>query len=65
MTNMRNKEPGPEVVSRVVQKAIEVSKPKARYLVAVPFSNRVVLRLGDAAKDALFRRMFKIGASPE
>ena len=65
MTTVRNKEPGPGVVSRVVQQAIEASKPKARYLVAVPFSNRVVLRLGDAAKDALFRSMFKIGPSPE
>ena len=61
MTTMRKQEPGPEIVSQVVQQAIETSKPKARYLVAVPFSQRVVLRLGDAARDALFRRMFKIG----
>lgn len=60
MTNMRKQEPGPEIVCQVVQQAIEASKPKARYLVAVPFSQRVVLRLGDVARDALFRRMFKI-----
>ena len=65
MTTMRKQEPGPEIVSQVVQQAIEASKPKARYLVAVPFSNRVVLRLGDAARDGIFRRMFKSGPSPE
>ena len=63
MTTMRKQEPAPEIVSRVVQRAIEASKPKARYLVAVPFSQRVVLRLGDAARDGLFRRMFKIGSN--
>jgi NADP-dependent 3-hydroxy acid dehydrogenase YdfG len=65
MTTMRKQEHGPEIVSQVVQQAIESSKPKARYLVAVPFSQRVVLRLGDAARDSIFRRMFKIGSSPE
>jgi len=65
MTTMRKQEPGPEIVSQVVQQAIEASKPKARYLVAVPFSQRVVLRLGDAARDRIFRRMFKEGSSPE
>ena len=63
MTSMRKQEPAPEIVSRVVQSAIEASKPKARYLVAVPFSQRVVLRLGDAARDGLFSRMFKIGSN--
>jgi NADP-dependent 3-hydroxy acid dehydrogenase YdfG len=60
MTGIRKQEPGPEIVSQVVQQAIGASKPKARYLVAVPFSQRVVLRLGDAARDSIFRRMFKI-----
>jgi NADP-dependent 3-hydroxy acid dehydrogenase YdfG len=63
MMTIRKKEPGPEIVSQVVQQAIEASRPKARYMVAVPLSNRVVLRLGDAARDGLFRRMFKIGSS--
>lgn len=58
MTTMRKQEAGPETVSQVVQQAIEASKPKARYLVAVPFSQRVVLRLGDVARDTIFRRMF-------
>ena len=65
MTTMRRREHPPEVVSRVVQQAIEASKPKARYLVAVPFSQRVVLRLGDKARESIFRQMFKIGSSPE
>jgi short-subunit dehydrogenase len=59
MTTMRNRELGPETVSQAVQQAIETSKPKARYLVAVPFSQRIVLRLGDAARDTIFKRMFK------
>ncbi len=65
MTTMRKRESGPEIVSQVVQQAIEASNPKARYLVAVPFSQRVVLRLGDKARDGIFRRMFKIGSTPE
>jgi NADP-dependent 3-hydroxy acid dehydrogenase YdfG len=64
-TTMRQQETGPEIVSQVVQQAIEASKPKARYSVAVPFSNRLVLRLGDAARDFIFRRMFKIAPSVE
>ncbi len=59
MTSMRKQDPGPETVSQVVQQAIEANKPKTRYMVAVPFSQRVVLRLGDTARDKIFRRMFK------
>ncbi len=65
MRTMRKSESGPEIVSRVVQHAIEANIPKARYLVAVPFSQRVVLRLGDTTRDTLFKRMFKIGQSPQ
>jgi short-subunit dehydrogenase len=64
MTTIRKQQPGPETVSQVVQQAIEASTPKARYLVAVPFSNRVVLHLGESVRDTLFKRMFKIGQSP-
>lgn len=61
--SMRQHEPGPEVVSKVVQQAIEASKPKARYLVAFPFSGRLVLYLGDSVWDLVLRRMFKIAAA--
>ena len=61
MATMRKHDPGPEVVSQVVQQVIEASKPKARYMAAVPLSQRVVLRLGDGVRDRIFRRMFKIG----
>jgi NAD(P)-dependent dehydrogenase (short-subunit alcohol dehydrogenase family) len=57
---MRRQEAGPEVVSWVIQRAIEVEKPKARYLVAVPFPGRLVLHSGDSAWDFVVRRMFKI-----
>lgn len=57
---MRQHEPGPEAVSRVVQQAIEVSRPKARYLAGFPFSGRLVLHLGDSAWDLVVRQMFKI-----
>ena len=43
---MRQVEPGPEAVSKVVQQAIEASKPKARYLAGVAFSGRLVINLG-------------------
>jgi hypothetical protein len=60
---MRQHEPGPEVVSQAVQQAIEASRPKARYLVAVPLSGRLVLHLGDSAWDLILRRMFKVAPS--
>ena len=58
--NMRRHEPGPEAVSRVIQRAIEARRPKARYLVAVSFSGRLVLHLGGSVWDFVLRRMFKI-----
>lgn len=57
---MRHQEPGPEVVSRVIQAAIETAQPKPRYLAGVPFFNSVVLNLGDTVKDIIRKRMFKI-----
>lgn len=56
---MRRKAPGPEPVSRVIQQAIETERPKARYLVAVPFSGKLVLRLGDSVWNMVLERMFK------
>lgn len=57
---MRQGEPGPEVVSRVVQQAIETPRPKARYLAGFPLSGRLVLHLGDSVWDLVVRQMFKI-----
>jgi len=65
MTAMREREPGPEVVSGVVQQAIEAPNPKSRYLVGVPLSNRLALLLGDSVRDRVFGRMFKITSSAE
>jgi NAD(P)-dependent dehydrogenase (short-subunit alcohol dehydrogenase family) len=58
--DMRQQEPGPEVVSQVVQRAIKTSRPKARYLAGFPFSGRLVLHLGDSVWDLVVRQMFNI-----
>ena len=58
--SMRQQEPGPEVVSQVIQQAIETSQPKARYLAAVALSGRLVLLLRDLIWDPVLQRMFKI-----
>ncbi len=60
---MRRNAPGPEAVSQVIQQAIETARPKARYLVAVPFSGRLVLHLGNSVWDYALRRMFKIAST--
>ena len=57
---MRKQEPGPEAVSQVVQRAIEASRPKARYLAGFPFPGKLVLLLGDPVWDLIVRNMFKI-----
>ena len=57
---MRQGEPGPEAVSEVVQRAIEVRRPKDRYLVAFPFTGRLLMLLGDSVWDKLVRKLFKI-----
>jgi NAD(P)-dependent dehydrogenase (short-subunit alcohol dehydrogenase family) len=57
---MRRKEPGPEEVSKVIQQALESSRPKARYLAGVPFSTRLVLHLGDSIWNFVVKRMYKI-----
>ncbi len=58
--DMRQSEPGPQAVSRVVQQVIEASRPKARYVAGFPFSGRLVLFLGDGVWDRVVRQMFKI-----
>jgi NADP-dependent 3-hydroxy acid dehydrogenase YdfG len=58
----RYNNPGPEVVSMVVQKALEASKPKARYLAAVPTVNYLITKLGDSMKDIVVKSLFKINS---
>ena len=61
-TNSRNNNPGPEAVSKVIQKALEASKPKARYLAAVPTVNYLITKLGDSMKDNIVKFLFKINS---
>ncbi len=58
--SMRQDEAGPEAVARVIQQAIEASRPKARYVAGFPFSGRLVLLLGDPAWSLIVRQLFKI-----
>ena len=57
--SMRQNEPGPEAVSRIIQQIMEESRPKARYLAAVPFSGKLVLPLRDFVWDVVLSQMFK------
>jgi NAD(P)-dependent dehydrogenase (short-subunit alcohol dehydrogenase family) len=61
--SMRHQESGPEIVSRVIQQAMETTKPKARYHAAIPFSGELVMHMGDSVWDMVLRRMFKINPS--
>ena len=60
---MRKDEPGPEVVSEVIEQAMEAVKPKARYLAAIPFPGRLVIHLRDFIWGSVIRQMFKINPS--
>jgi hypothetical protein len=57
---MRGREPGPEVVSAVVQRALEAPKPKARYLAGVAFPASLILPLRDLLWNAALQRMFGV-----
>ncbi|HLO30110.1 MAG TPA: SDR family oxidoreductase [Anaerolineales bacterium] len=57
---MRQHEPGPEDVSKIIQQAIEASHPRARYLAAIPFSGKLVLSLRDFLWDLVLRQIFRI-----
>ena len=60
---MRGHEPGPEAVTKVIQHALEFSKPKARYLAGTGFSMKLVMALRDSVWDLIIRQMFK--ATPQ
>jgi NAD(P)-dependent dehydrogenase (short-subunit alcohol dehydrogenase family) len=57
--SMRKDEPGPEVVSEVIERAIKAVTPKARYLAAIPLSGRLVIHLRDFVWGSVLKQMFK------
>lgn len=57
--SMRRQKVGPEVISRVIQQAIEAPRPKARYLAGVAFSGKMMLLLRDLVWGLVLQRMFK------
>lgn len=57
---MRGQEPGPEAVSKVIQFALESSKPKARYLAGVGVLVRLAISLRDVAWDSIVRQLFRL-----
>ena len=59
---MRGQEPGPEAVSKVIEHAIESSKPRARYLAGVNFSVRLTISLRDLVWDSVVGQLFKLAS---
>ena len=58
--SMRTSEPGPEVVTEVLLKAITTPKPKARYLAGVKFPATLALSLRDMLWETIASRTFKV-----
>jgi NADP-dependent 3-hydroxy acid dehydrogenase YdfG len=56
--SMRKQEFGPDIVSKVIQQAIESPRPKARYLAGVALLGRLVIYLRDFVWDMALKRMF-------
>lgn len=58
--SMRQQETGPEIVSQVIQQAIESSKPKVRYHANIPFSAALLMmHLGDPLWNLVLKHLFK------
>ena len=57
---MRQHEPGPEPVCKVVEQALTARHPRPCYLAAFSFSGRLVLHLRDLLWGPVVRQMFKI-----
>jgi NAD(P)-dependent dehydrogenase (short-subunit alcohol dehydrogenase family) len=57
-------DPEPEVVTRAVRRAIEATRPRTRYLVAVPWRVRLTLPLGHAVWNLMLKRMFRVPPVP-
>lgn len=58
--SMRGSEYEPEVVSRVILKAIIAKRPKARYLAGVTFAGQLGMALRDVIWETIARRAFKV-----
>lgn len=58
--NARHNVQGPEAVSRIVRKTIEIEKPKARYIVAVSLIHRLLLYCNDGLREHLIKTAFGI-----
>jgi NAD(P)-dependent dehydrogenase (short-subunit alcohol dehydrogenase family) len=58
--SMRKDEPGPDIVSQAIERAIKADRPKARYLAAIPLSGRLVINLRDFVWGSVLKQMFKI-----
>jgi len=57
---MRKDEPGPDMVSEVIERGIKAIRPKARYFAAVPFSSKLVIHVRDFVWGSVLKQMFKI-----
>jgi hypothetical protein len=58
--SMRKQEAEPEIVSQVIQEAMESPKPRMRYHAGIPLSGEIVLHLGDSVWQAALARIFKV-----
>jgi NAD(P)-dependent dehydrogenase (short-subunit alcohol dehydrogenase family) len=58
--DMGKNAPGPDVVSRIIQQALETPNPKPRYLAGVDFSGKLALFLRDYLWDYVLRSMFMV-----
>jgi hypothetical protein len=58
--SMRKQEPGSEVVTKAIRKALGTIKPKARYLAGISLPIMLVLYMRDLVWDLAVRQLFTI-----
>jgi NAD(P)-dependent dehydrogenase (short-subunit alcohol dehydrogenase family) len=63
--SMRDKEPGPEAVSRVVLRALSAEHPKTRYSAGIPLLAELLSRLNDSLKDRLWSAALERAIVPQ